>query len=412
MRLPTSTHPATSRAPRPALAIVLCMLVVASSAAIEAQDARVLEAVAVHIAVTVPADTPADSAVYLAGSLPAVGNWKADGLKLARQDDGVYAADVKLDVGSTLEFKFNRGSWDTVEKSADGGERANRSVTIDAGTNRVEATVERWASGPATRPASTVVGTLRQHEFFCMAMSAKRVIRVWLPPGYNASGNTTYDVLYLHDGQNCFDRATAAFGNEWEVDETLTKLILAKEIRPIIVVGIDNGGANRINELTYDSDVGHGGGQAAGYARFLLVDIRPLVEKTYRVATGREHTFLGGSSLGGLASLEIARRNPDTFAGVIAMSPSLWWNDQSVIRSIEKSAAGLKGTRVWLDMGTRENADAAPKNANALLAARRLDTVLQAAGIGHRLLVAEDAEHNEQAWAKRFPEAIRYVLNP
>ena len=100
----------------------------------------------VHVVVKVPADTPADAEVYLAGSLPAVGEWKAAGVKLERQKDGTYAVDVELEPDQTLEFKFTRGTWETVEKKADGSERDNRSVKIQADTKRIDATVEKWAS--------------------------------------------------------------------------------------------------------------------------------------------------------------------------------------------------------------------------------------------------------------------------
>src|SRR5205823_7376853 len=161
-------------------------------------------------------------------------------------------------------------------------------------------------------------------------------------------------VLYMHDGQNCFDRATSAFGNEWEIDETLTKLIADKTIAPIIVVGIDNGLGKRMNEYTYVADAKRGGGGAEVHEKFLLSEVRPLVEKTYRVEADKMHTFIGGSSLGGLNSLELARRNPDIFGGVIAMSPTVFWADHALLKAIEKDASSLSKARIWLDMGTAE----------------------------------------------------------
>ncbi len=99
----------------------------------------------VHFIVHVPADTTATDNVYIAGSLPAVGEWKAEGFKLTRQDDGTYTGDVELKAGDKLDFKVNRGTWETVEKKADGSERDNRSQTIDESTKDIDVTVERWA---------------------------------------------------------------------------------------------------------------------------------------------------------------------------------------------------------------------------------------------------------------------------
>ena len=79
------------------------------------------------------------------------------------------------------------------------------------------------------------------------------------------------------------------------------------------------------------------------------------MDKTYRTQLGRANTFIGGSSLGGLISLDIARRYPDTFGGVIAMSPAIWWAGQSLTQDVERDAGGLTGARVWIDMGSRES---------------------------------------------------------
>ncbi|HEY7089452.1 MAG TPA: alpha/beta hydrolase-fold protein [Tepidisphaeraceae bacterium] len=371
----------------------------------------------VHLIVHIPADTRASDSIYLAGSLTSVGGWKADGVKLARQHDGTLTGDLDVEIGQTLEFKITRGSWDTVEKFADGGERPNRSIRIDASTKQIEATVERWASGDGgARRASTVVGTLKLHPIDSAALKQPRTIRVWLPPGYDDASDARYPVLYMHDGQNCFDRATSAFGNEWEIDETLTKLISEKTIPPLIVIGIDNGGANRINEFTYEVDPRHGGGHADTYVRFVLREVMPFVGKTYRVRTGTSSTFIGGSSLGGLISLEIARRNPHVFGGVIAMSPSLQWSNEALTTAIEKDPGGLSDPRIWLDMGTREGlATAATQPAinqhdPMIDAVNRLGAALAHHGIKHHLEIAEGAEHNERAWAARFPKAVKYLL--
>jgi predicted alpha/beta superfamily hydrolase len=374
----------------------------------------------VHVVVHTPADTPASSSVYLAGSTKSVGNWKADGVRLTRQSDGVYTGNVDLTIGQALEYKITRGSWEMVEKNADGSDRVNHVVSIHAATELIDVSVERWGSTERNdkRPANSVVGNLILHQIDLRSLKQSRIIRVWLPPGYDASSNVRYGVLYMHDGQNCFDRATSAFGNEWQIDETLTKLIGEAVIPPLIVVGIDNGLANRINEYTYRVDDKHGGGNGAAHAEFLLQEVKPFIEKTYRVQTGRAHTFIGGSSLGGLASLEIARRYPDTFCGVIAMSPAISWARESITHDVEENAGGLVGARVWIDMGSHEKTTLsspgplADQSQSFLNAMRRFDAVLSKHRIEHRFVIDEQhPEHDEPAWANRFPQAITYVVN-
>ena len=365
--------------------------------------------------VHVPADTPASASVFVAGSLPGVGSWKADGIQLARAADGTYSGDLALDAGQTLDYKFTCGSWDAVEKAADGSDRANRQLSVGTTTTPITATVERWASEPAK--ANTVVGTLRIVQVPAAGLHGTRTIRVWLPPGYDdTAAEPRFPVLYLQDGQNCFDRATSAYGSEWQVDETLTRLIADGAVPPLIVVGIDNAGVDRTREYTFDVDPQDGGGDGAAYADLVLHAIAPFVEKTYRVLTGPAHTFIGGSSLGALVSLEIARRHPGVFGGVLAVSPSLWWDNQTTIDDLAKNPAGLVGTRVWIDIGTREVVPLAPagsldpQNQLAVDEARRLDVVLRSAGIEARLTVDEGAQHNELAWAKRFPTAVVYLF--
>jgi predicted alpha/beta superfamily hydrolase len=372
----------------------------------------------IRIVVRVPEDTPVAEPVYVAGSLSSVGDWKADGLKLARQPDKTYTGNIDLEVRQTLSFKITRGSWQTVEKSADGSERPNRTLLVDAATRQIDVTVDRWASdGRNNGQASTVIGNLKLNKIASRSLKQSRTIRVWLPPGYDANVDLRYSVLYMHDGQNCFDRATSAFGNEWEIDETLTKLINDKQVPPMIVVGIDNGLANRVNEYTYNPDPERGGGQGAHYAEFLLTEVKPFVDKTYRTHPERASTFIGGSSLGGLVSLDIARRHPDTFGGVIAMSPAIWWAGQGLTQDVEHDAGGLKGARVWVDMGSRESiprsaaGTADTQSQRFVAAARRLDEALAKHRIDHRLVIDDQhAEHNEPAWASRFPQAIAYIV--
>ena len=361
----------------------------------------------VEFVVRVPADTPAGESICLAGSLSAAGGWKPDGVKLSRQADGVYSATLDLEIGQTLEFKITRGTWATVEKAADGAERPNRSLKVDASTRRIEVTVERWANGPAARQ-STIVGTLKLHKIDSKVLGQARTIRVWLPSANDEAADARYPVLYMHDGQNCFDRATSAFGNEWEIDETLTRLIAAKTIPPLIVVGIDNGLGNRPNEYTFEADATRGGGHGADHANFLLKEVKPFVEKTYRVQTDKAHTFVGGSSLGGLDSLELARRHPETFGGVLAMSPTIFWADGAVMKAIDKDASALKNTRIWLDMGTREGTPS--QSEKYVEQIRQLSAALDRQNITHHLEIDDGAAHNEPAWSKRFERAITWLM--
>jgi enterochelin esterase-like enzyme len=101
-------------------------------------------------------------------------------------------------------------------------------------------------SAPACR--SSIVGTVRTIKVQGKVFPGERTLRIWLPPGYDASGQQRYPVLYVLDGQNAFDTCTGYQGNEWTLDEVATRLIADKAIPPIVIVAIDNAGARRANE--------------------------------------------------------------------------------------------------------------------------------------------------------------------
>ena len=141
----------------------------------------------------------------------------------------------------------------------------------------------------------------------------RRTVIVYLPPGYDPESATRYPVLYLHDGQNVFDRATS-IGDEWHVDEMAEALIRSGDIEPIIAVGIYNTGEHRINEYapTPRPDKG-GGGKADDYGKMLIMDLKPFIDRTYKTLPGAANTAMAGSSLGGLVTMHLGLRFPTAF---------------------------------------------------------------------------------------------------
>lgn len=260
--------------------------------------------------------------------------------------------------------------------------------------------------------AHSVVGDLRVVQVPGEGKSPARPICIWLPANYAEKTSEKFPVLYMLDGQNCFDRATSAFGKEWQIDETLTQLIDQKNLAPMVVVGIDSVGFPRIDEYTFVADPKYGGGKGKKFADVLLHQIKPYVEKNYHVRSDRDGNFIGGSSLGGLFVLEMARQHPGVFAGVIAMSPSVWWDDRQIMHEIARDPMGISQSRIWLDVGTHENPHATDaENARAVDDVRQLDAVLARQHVRHQFMVATGAEHDENAWAKRFPAAVPYITS-
>ncbi len=239
-----------------------------------------------------------------------------------------------------------------------------------------------------------------------------RDLFIHLPEGYEA-GQGRYPVLYMHDGQNLFDPALAAFGAAWEVDEVVDDLSARGRIRPWIVVGIGNTG-ERIDEYTPDADPDFGGGRGEAYGRLVVERIKPAIDARYRTLCGANNTALAGSSLGGLISLDMFQRHPGVFGRVAAVSPSLWWNDRSMLRRLEQSAPALPA-RLWLDGGSAEG-EQTPGGATTVIrdAARARDRALALGGefgreVGYLEVIG--APHNEGAWAARLPSILGFLLS-
>lgn len=242
---------------------------------------------------------------------------------------------------------------------------------------------------------NTVTGELRVlPQVHSPQLNNLRDILVWLPPTYHET-NQRYPVIYMHDGQNLFDRATGFAGNEWYVDETLTAL--ADENVNAIVVGLPNT-PQRMQEYNPFPHVWNGHGDQ--YLQFMVDTVKPLIDGEFRTHPERQHTGIMGSSMGGLISLYgfFARSDVFGFAGV--MSPSLWVGSGAIYETVQER--NFVDGKIYLDNGTREPS------------ARKMKVALQRKGYGsgHNLLyVSEvDGEHNEAAWARRLPDALRFLL--
>jgi predicted alpha/beta superfamily hydrolase len=374
------------------------------------------ETVKVEIRVNVPSRTPPDATLYMAGNLDVVGSWKVDGVALQHNADGTYSAHLNAPRGQVLEYKINRGSWQTVEKGKSGEEIGNHVLSID-GDMTAKITVAQWADQGQSKPEpvkSTATGDIHYHEHFhSEILHNDRQLIVWLPPNYAAEANSRFPVLYLHDGQNCFDASTSFSGVEWRADETADALIRAGKIRPIIIVGIANVGAARMNEYTPTRDAKRkAGGDGEKYAQFLITEVKPFIDRTYRTLPDRGNTAVAGSSLGGLISLYLGLQHGDVFGQIGVMSPSLFWDDRSLLRKVQENPAKIKGERVWIDIGTTEGDgdDQSENVADAVALVSALQGAGMADGKDYRYLEVPGGKHNEAAWAARFDQVLTFFF--
>lgn len=251
-------------------------------------------------------------------------------------------------------------------------------------------------------------GRLRVHRRFATSyLSTARDIIVYVPPGYDSSRDR-YPVFYLQDGQNLFDPTTAFGGQDWRADLTADELILRGEIHPLILVGVYNAGVRRISEYTPTRDRRmRKGGKGDRYAAMLVRELKPFIDKQYRTRRGPANTGIGGSSLGALTALQTGLLFPRVFGNVAAMSPSVWWDERSILALVRRFRSAAR-PRIWLDIGTEEGHS--PQR--AVEDARALRDVLTERGWaeGLNLCYREYAAgHNESAWGARFGDVLMWL---
>jgi enterochelin esterase-like enzyme len=273
---------------------------------------------------------------------------------------------------------------------------------------------ENLPSDSATARKAVGQGELRLHEFLSRIFRNRRMLRVWVPVGYDLAENSgkRYSVFYLNDGQNLFESATSFTGIEWRVGETAGRMMREGLIPPMIFVGIDNARTERIKEyLPYRSlnplVLRPTGRQ---YPEFLVKEVMPFVAQHYRVAKGAEHTALGGSSLGGLISLHVVMAAPEVFGYVLLESPSLWVSNRQVL----KEGRGFRKwpEKMFVGVGTHE-VGRDDKDLQTVENVRELERILRRNGLDERRLrveIADGATHSEGAWAARFPDALRFFF--
>lgn len=261
----------------------------------------------------------------------------------------------------------------------------------------------------------TLTGNIRRHPAFpSKILGNRRDILVYLPRGYGRFSRRRYPVLYLQDGQNVFDAATSFAGVEWGVDESAERLIKENLIEPLIVVAVANTGEQRIHEYTPTRGViddkakrkRRSKGLARKYARFLIDELKPYIDRKYRTNPDVEFTGLGGSSLGGLVTFTIGILYPQVFSRLIVMSPSIWWDDFAIYRLVD-SIEQKPALKIWLDTGTAEPGwEKARELLNRLLEKgwKLQKDVLY--------MESQGADHSEAAWAARVEPALRFLFPP
>ncbi|WP_224248483.1 alpha/beta hydrolase-fold protein [Hyalangium gracile] len=362
--------------------------------------------------VTVPVETAAEAEIWISGNHPSLGDWNGKGLKLTRAPDGHYTGSISLPARTKLEFKVTRGSWETVEKEASGQELRNRGLKVGSEPQHVSVSVARWADQKNAPAQRTLTGNIRYLRGVASTfLPRKRDIIVWLPPDYEDKPKRRYPVLYMHDGQNLMDAATSYTGAEWRVDEAAQQLVTDQQVEPLIIVGVYNT-EDRFAEYTQVKDTGEfahlGGGNADAYGRFLVEELKPMIDRTFRTKTGAQDTGLAGSSLGGLVTLHLGIKYPNIFRRLGVVSPSVFWGNKDIVARV-KALKKKPPLKLWVDIGTEESKGSQETVDDTRLLREALLAEGWVEGKDLRYLEIPGAVHTETAWADRIDDVLKYL---
>ena len=269
--------------------------------------------------------------------------------------------------------------------------------------------------------------------------SDPRRVTVWLPSSYRPGG-ARHAVVYMHDGQNLFDPDTGYGGMEWKVDETLDRLILEKKVRPTIVVAIWNT-PKRLREYVPSKAFAHlppqymdrvrglygGDPLSDGYLKFIVQELKPRIDRQFRVKPDRANTAVMGSSMGALISLYAVAEYRHVFGGA-GMVSTHWplflpadggkaiTDDEyeAVSSAFEHYLAPMlpnpKTHRLYFDHGT-ETLDAIYARYQ-----KRIDAIVAKRGYRQKVnWISRNfpgQAHNEKSWASRVEIPLRFLLPP
>ena len=278
-------------------------------------------------------------------------------------------------------------------------------------------------------------GTLQHFADFKSKYVQPRNVDVWLPDGYSA--NEKYAVLYMHDGQMLFDAMTTWNKQEWMVDETAGKLIAQGMTQKFIVVGITSIASIRHSDLfpqkpfeslmrkqqdslyilnrNTQTPLFGAKVNSDNYLKFILKELKPFIDHTFSVKTDKAHTFIAGSSMGGLISMYAVCEYPDVFGGAACISthwPGTFSTTnnpipQAFLNYMKRNLPSHLTHKIYFDYGD-QTLDALYEPFQ-----KEADLIMMAKGYGPENWITKKypgADHSEKSWAARLDVPLKFLL--
>ncbi len=374
------------------LSLFFTLLLIFSSSSL------IISQVKINIVVT-SNNVKSNEQIFISGNNPELGNWNPAIIGLDKINDSTYAKEFKFNEGEVIEFKFTKGSWDSEALNDNESTPGNIIIKVLHDTS-INYRINHWKNS-RSKIAGQITGKVIYHNNFKGKNILPRNIIVWLPPSYDSLPNKHYPVLYMHDGQNIFDPATSSFGVDWQIDETADSLIKSDAIREIIIVGIYNTYQRRVEYVNCDTGY--------AYMKFIVDELKPFIDKTYRTLPERNSTAVGGSSLGGLISFMLAWEYPNIFSMAACLSPAFKIDKIDYVSSVLDYSGPKKPIKFYIDNGGVGLDEKLQPGVDEMISALKEKRYEQ----GKDLYWFFDltAEHNERAWSKRVWRFLEYFFS-
>lgn len=326
--------------------------------------------------------------IYITGNQSVLGAWNPSALSMTRRSETRWEKTFTVD-SPHVEFKFTLGSYEREAISNRGVVPANSIIEAVRDTE-VYFVIEDWKNPDG--PMQTSYGTLESFLIQPTNGIKWRKVHVLLPEGYDPKASIRYPVIYLHDGQNQFDSSKSFIHQEWQIDETVANLIRSNKIVAPICVAINN---------TDDRSMEYGDvSENNKYIDFIIHQLKPKIDSTYLTLPDRKNTSTMGSSLGGLIAFSLAWYHPEIFSEAACLSPAFKLRSIDMVTKVKSYEGNKKDILLYFDNGT------VGLEAELQPGIDEMKKSLESKGYRIEYTIAQGAEHNESAWAKRIEKPL------
>jgi len=336
-----------------------------------------------------------DQKIYITGSHYTLGNWNPKRVAMSCVDSVTFFHGFDGAMPDSAGFKITTGTWDH-EMLQDGQKKGNLSYT--RGPKIYEYWDVEFSKKNASQSKPSIGNIIHLPQ---VADSTKRIqprdCWIWTPNSYDPE--MPYDFLILHDGQNLIDPSTSNYGIEWRVDETSDSLQSGGYTRPFIVVGINN---------TSDREREYMGDLTTGYVDWIANQLLPAVNVQTPLPQESKYIFTGGSSAGGAISFVMHTQYTENFGGALCMSPALFYKGFNCLTPFVDGP--MVALTLYIDNGGLELEKVLQPSIDYLL--QNLENKGYQSPREYIYISDPLANHSEEAWAKRLPNALIYLLPP